>query len=176
MEHDQSHRDSVPHEESLPQVASHAAPPYNAQINDKSDAASLIATNRRAKTSEVIPVDDEHPPVPPAYKDIGALTDSVEGKDIRDGLVHKSQRQMILQEIRNDIGSRQVTFSALQFCPDWILDHGLTSGLSFNWKGAYITVPEVSIPHGANLISSHIVFKIKDDDGNLRLKARLVLD
>lgn len=102
--------------------------------------------------------------------------EAVEGQTNRDGMLLESQRQMILKQMKGKIGSRQVTHSSLEFWPNWILDQALNSELTTNWKGVYTTVHETCIPHGANVISSHIVFKTKDDeDGNLKLKARLVL-
>lgn len=45
-----------------------------------------------------------------------------------------------------------------------------------NWTDAYQEVAERGLPKGANLISSHVVFKVKtNDDGSLKLKGRIVV-
>lgn len=45
-----------------------------------------------------------------------------------------------------------------------------------NWVDAYEAVPESGLRRNANIISSHVVFKIKtSNDGTLKLKGRMAV-
>lgn len=68
-----------------------------------------------------------------------------------------------------------VTVTQLSFAPAWILEESIQAELGDNWNGAYELVGYESLPADANVIASHIVFKVKEDqNGSLRLKPRLV--
>lgn len=56
------------------------------------------------------------------------------------------------------------------------MDEAVESELTQNWHDAYELVEIDELPPDANVIASHVVFKVKDNpDCTLRLKARLVL-
>lgn len=43
-----------------------------------------------------------------------------------------------------------------------------------SWEGAYVPVREADLPQSANIISSHVVYKVKtEEDKSMRLKARI---
>lgn len=87
-----------------------------------------------------------------------------------------SQEETILQDIKSVIGSNQVTASAVAFAPGWIVDKAMKAEHDDNWTDAYEEVLEHDLPQKANLISSHILFRVKtNDDGSLRLKGRIVV-
>lgn len=87
-----------------------------------------------------------------------------------------SQETAILHDIRSKIGSSQVTASAIAFAPGWIVEKAMKQEHDDNWTDAYQEVAEHALPKGSNIISSHVVFKVKtNDDGSLRLKGRIVV-
>lgn len=155
----------------------HDTPPLERdQPGDNESNGSEKIDETTSTVDEALPIDDEESPLPPSYKDIGSFAAAADMRNDLDGMVLQSQKQAALRKIKDEIGSRQVTIGSLEFAPDWVLDDAIHSELATNWKGAYTAVSMVAIPQGANLISSHLLFKVKDDDkGNLKLKARLVL-
>lgn len=68
-----------------------------------------------------------------------------------------------LRLISDVIGSKQVTASKLDFVPPWILQEALRSEHESNWKDAYTEVSDESVPRSANVISSHVIYKVKTD-------------
>lgn len=80
-----------------------------------------------------------------------------------------------LEEIHDVIGSKQVTASRLTFAPPWILQEALKREHDSNWQGAYVEVREKDVCRGANVISSHVVYKLKtEENGSRMMKARIV--
>lgn len=106
-------------------------------------------------------VDDVLPPQLSFRNVINSLADVIQSKGDVCGSTLHIEKQFNLQQIKKEIGARQGTHSSLEFCPSWIVDQATEIELLTNWNGAYITSSESSIPQGANLISSHIVYKIK---------------
>lgn len=87
-----------------------------------------------------------------------------------------SQEDTILRDMKEKIGTNQVTASAIAFAPNWIVEKAMRAEHDQNWVDAYEEVPESELPRNANVISSHVIFKIKtEDDGSLRLKGRIVV-
>lgn len=83
--------------------------------------------------------------------------------------------QTELDTIQETIGSKQVSRSQLGFAPPWLLDESLKSEHDSNWKNAYVEVQDKTVPRDANVISSHVIYKVKtEEDGARRLKARIV--
>ena len=86
-----------------------------------------------------------------------------------------SNRQHILRLIKQNIGTSQVNRNDLDFAPPWIVDETFQSELTENWATAYQQVDEADVPLHSNVITSHVVYKIKQDEaGTLKLKARIV--
>lgn len=71
-------------------------------------------------------------------------------------------RQHRLEEIRGNIGGRQVSAKELYLAPSWILEEAFNLEMSDNWDGAYELVDEWNVPRSANKIGCHAVFKVKD--------------
>lgn len=95
------------------------------------------------------------------------------GEIIGAALHRNTSRQ--LEAIDATIGDKQVTASHLLFAPPWILHDSLKTEHESNWKDAYIEVQDRNIPRNANVISSHVVYKLKTDElGTSRLKSRIV--
>ena len=87
----------------------------------------------------------------------------------------KSDRKRILDEIHDTLGSHQVGGGKLAFAPPWIVEQAFDREHATNWSDAYVEVPERSVPLNANVITSHVVYKVKTDErGDRDLKARIV--
>lgn len=81
----------------------------------------------------------------------------------------------VLDEIHEVVGSKQVTRTHLTFAPPWILQEALKAEHDSNWADAYEVMQENSVPRNANVISSHVVYKLKtEEDGKRKMKARIV--
>ena len=86
----------------------------------------------------------------------------------------QSERRRVLQEINHQLGS-QVTRRKLQFAPPWIIDKAFMKEYESNCADAYSGVQKSDIPADANIIASHVVYKVKvDEEGEMKLKARIV--
>lgn len=76
--------------------------------------------------------------------------------------------------IFNQIGSKQVTRSKLEFAPSWILEEAFNAEHDSNWAYAYEEVDEVGLPPDANIVTSHVVYEVKHDEGgSKKMKARI---
>lgn len=85
-----------------------------------------------------------------------------------------SHKQEILKQVKDSIENRLVSISKLEGAPSWVVQHALKEEHDCNWARAYIEVHERTLPPNANIISSHVGYKIKkEEDGKLRLKARI---
>lgn len=106
-------------------------------------------------------------------RDLGQYKESVGNIN---GQKMVSQEAAILHDIRDKIGTGQVTASAIAFAPSWVVEKSMKAEHDENWTGAYEEVHESDLERGANVISSHVVFKVKsNDDGSLKLKSRIVV-
>ena len=80
-----------------------------------------------------------------------------------------------LDIIYDAVGSKQVTATQLSFSPPFILQDALKREHDLNWVGAYDEIADQQVPRYANVITSHVVYKLKtDENGNRKLKARIV--
>lgn len=61
----------------------------------------------------------------------------------------------------------------METAPAWLLEKNVDTEMKEAWCGAYIEVPRKEVPIGANVIGSHLVYKVKVEEGSKRLKARL---
>lgn len=103
-------------------------------------------------------------------KDIGKMTDVPRHAD---GQL-QSTKQDTLTEIYKVVGGKQLTRSKMAFAPSWVLDSALQEELQSNWKDAYDTVDDREIGNNANVIPSHVLYKVKNEEHNTkRMKARL---
>lgn len=108
--------------------------------------------------------------------DIGNINAAAFDEDLLIKATLQSQKQNILREVMRVIGKRQVTVGELHFAPQWLLDKATTKELNANWNGAYEKILSSTIPPDANIMSSRLVFKIKEDEtGELKFEGRLVL-
>ena len=110
-------------------------------------------------------------------KDIGEYAIAYRDKDPPD-IAGKSLTRDIsaeLEKIHEIIGSKQVTAKQLSFAPPFIMDDAFKTEHTSNWLDAYEEVTESDVPRYANVITSHVVYKLKtDEDGTRKMKARLV--
>lgn len=107
--------------------------------------------------------------------DIGTYSNTVQEEAAADCKILQSDKVHILDEIHNVIGSQQVSVSKLAFAPPWIIEQAFDKEHQSNWSDAYQTVPEKDVLRNANIITSHVVYKIKtDEQGDRELKARIV--
>ena len=87
----------------------------------------------------------------------------------------ETDRARVLETIYDCVGSRQVTRNKLEFAPPWILDDAFDTEYKANWSESYTPVEEKDVPRHANIITSHVVYKVKtDEDGTRTLKSRIV--
>lgn len=85
-----------------------------------------------------------------------------------------SNEQKILTNLHNKIGNSTVTLNKLQGIPPWVTYKAITNEHDNNWTDAYYEVEENSIPPNANVITSHVIYKVKtDEQGKHTMKARI---
>lgn len=106
-------------------------------------------------------------------KDIGISANDISGP-ARTVQILESDMKRVLDEIYEQIGSQQVTKRQLEFAPSWVCQKAFNKEFEDNWRGAFQEIHEEDIPMDANIIRSHVVYKIKTDEaGHRKLKARL---
>jgi len=104
-------------------------------------------------------------------KDIGSVF--VDGNEAR-GDLH-SNLQEVLKQVHDVVGSREVTMKKLEFAPSWLVESAFNSEYDTNWHDAYLPIDESDAPDDANVITSHVIYKVKTDENDQRkLKARIV--
>ena len=92
-----------------------------------------------------------------------------------EGIELTSTEQEELQQIREVIGNSQVSRGALAFSPPWILQKAYVDEHDTNWANAYEMYQYKDVPTHANIIKSHVVYKVKtDENGKHKMKARIV--
>lgn len=85
------------------------------------------------------------------------------------------EREKIMSKFYDVIGSKQVSANKLAFAPPWILEEAFKTEHNSNWAEAYTDVCDHSALRHANVITSHVVYKVKtQEDGSRSLKARIV--
>lgn len=85
-----------------------------------------------------------------------------------------SSRQYEIDTIYENIRNSQVTRSKLQYAPDWLLDEALRIEYEENWCKNIEHVEDTDVPRNSNIISSHVLYKVKvDEDDNKKMKARI---
>ena len=110
-------------------------------------------------------------------RDIGDYATTDRHGSLQDTTGQSLQRDISrdLDRIHEVIGSKQVTATQLTFAPRFILEEALKSEHDSNWTDAYEEVPDHDVPRSANVITSHVVYKLKtDESGDRKLKARIV--
>lgn len=113
--------------------------------------------------------------IPPEQLDSGNLTEKVHTMDEIEGATLSSQKQIVLNNIKKVIGRRQVTYRELEIAPQWLLDESLSGELWASWKDSYTEVTPSTIDKPAKVVSSHVIYKVKEgDDSQLKMKASLV--
>lgn len=72
------------------------------------------------------------------------------------------------------MGNEQVTRRRIEGMPSWVAEKSVRTEHDDNWMDAYDPGREDMVPMDANVISSHVVYKVKKDgDSSLTLKARI---
>ena len=108
-------------------------------------------------------------------KDIGPHADRIASENISSLNNMESKTQEALDEIYKIHGFHQVSRGKLDFSPPWLLEQSFKKEHNSNWNDAYEEVAERNIPLDANVITSHVVYKLKsDEEGRKVLKARIV--
>ena len=140
--------------------------------NDDSGAVETTvdssATTQAEKDALLGATGDPVPQEKPC-KDIGnaQVSDSVTLGPLR------SDKDLELAKVYEVIGHATVMRRDLEFAPPWLIDEAYNEEEK-NWDGVYQSVEEVSVPRDANVISSHVAYKIKvTEHDKLRLKARI---
>lgn len=111
-----------------------------------------------------------------SHQDIGIIAHLVPASPDIAGRSPNFQKQLIPHEMKQSIGQRQVSVVDLEHSPQWLLDDALCNEMDTNWRDAYTEVPALTTEEISNVISSHVVYKIKESDNDtLKLKASLVL-
>lgn len=108
-------------------------------------------------------------PIGDAAKDIGDVQTDAQQDD---GQL-RSQAQQVLEQVYDTVGGEQLTRRRMECAPTWILDQAMRKEIEDNWEGAIERIPEKDVPRHANVISSHIIYKVKQEEGHKRMKARL---
>lgn len=86
-----------------------------------------------------------------------------------------SDKARVMEGIARTIGKAQVTRNRLEFAPPWIVREVFDQEHSSNWADAYVEIDDSSLPAHANVISSHVIYKVKtSEDGLQTWKARIV--
>lgn len=159
--------------EDIPQVSSLMT---SAKIGSSSDTGGgvskvihdLSASDDQEMREKTVPFCTGNP-----VKDIGSLQLRREAPS--HGQVLTSNRGEELTRLYNNIGTTQVTRSKLQCAPPWLVDEAFRKELEGNWCDAFVPVASNKLPRGANIITSHTVYKIKiSEEGEKTLKARIV--
>lgn len=89
--------------------------------------------------------------------------------------LHRDE-QSELQILYEILGSKQLKRKELELAPACLLDIAVSDEINNNWADAYKAVSETDVFEGANVIGSHIIYKIKLEEHGKRLKARLCPD
>lgn len=106
---------------------------------------------------------------------IGWYAQTVQETGLNETEILQSDKTRILDEIHKVIGSQQVSGGKLAFAPPWIVEQAFEKEHASNWSDAYELVREKELPRTANVITSHVVYKLKTDEtGSRDLKARIV--
>ena len=108
-------------------------------------------------------------------KDIGSHYDRISSGKFSSLVSMESEKGQALDSIHQIHGSNQVSRGKLAFAPSWLLEEAFKKEHDTNWADAYEWVSEYDVPRRANVITSHVVYKLKTDEtGNRELKARIV--
>lgn len=82
----------------------------------------------------------------------------------------KSDEQTVLEEINSAIGNEQITLKKLNFALPWIVLIEVDAEAASNWDGVYNEEQKKNILRNENVITSHIIFKLKQKKkGSARL-------
>ena len=91
------------------------------------------------------------------------------------GSTLKSIEPDVLSAVYEAHGTEQFTKRKGPDVPDWLYSKALEEELT-NWKGQYEPCGITDIPPGSNIVGSHVVYRVKQDDNSaLKFKARLVV-
>ena len=108
-------------------------------------------------------------------KDIGIHAERIASNNVSSSKNMESEKRQALEDVHKIQGSHKVSRGKLDFAPPWLLEQAFEMEHESNWVEAYEQVGERDIPAHANVITSHMVYKLKTDEiGNRDLKARIV--
>lgn len=136
--------------------------PQEPQKAEQSDITEHTAL-RRSRRSHKVPL---------RYRDMLAAT---QVPDSLSGLTLDSDEQTVLATLYEKYGADQFTKNKAPEIPEWLYFKALDAELD-NWKGHYEHTKLCDIPPGANVVGSHVVYRIKKDEQEaFKFKARLVV-
>ena len=145
------------------------------------DAADEEPVNEAAVTgsqqamlgnAEAAAVDKEQAPTPNAGAPEKDIADMPISNAPRTGPL-TSERDEALQSVYKVIRHDTVLLRDLEFASPWLVRESYEEEEK-NWVGVFEVVDESQVPKGANVISSHVAYKIKvGEDNTLKLKARI---
>lgn len=84
-----------------------------------------------------------------------------------------SDEQHELKKLLSTIDKGTVTRNKLESAPHWLIADAINKNIDDAWSNTSIEVDECTLEADANVISSHITYKVKTaEDGQMKLKAR----
>lgn len=105
-------------------------------------------------------------------KDIGTAPPTISVKSAMKELT--STEQQTLNKISDIVCGKHLTRSKMECAPSWLLDKALKEEVEVNWRETHEEVDERNIMDNANVIPSHVVYKVKNEENDVkRRKARL---
>lgn len=171
-----------------PQTPLNSQPELISDVATKPQLTPATATNQREDQlqdkalDELLSIDSDNSDteLPPLHRNffsgnakLNIGYDSVSGPSASTGHLC-SQEQLELNKLYAVIGKETVSRKKLEGAPFWLIDKAVKEEVEDAWKDAFTEVSEQQVPFDANIISSHIIYKIKiDEKGTKRLKARL---
>lgn len=86
----------------------------------------------------------------------------------------KSSEQTELQKLSLTLGKNTVSRHQIEGAPNWLLDEAVKKEIDETWNGAFEEVNDDAVGPNENVISSHMIYNIKQGEGGkFKLKARL---
>jgi hypothetical protein len=82
------------------------------------------------------------------------------------------ESQRLLAKAFDEVGSKELSSSALYFLPPWVIENAVETVRQNNMNLVEETSYAQAGPH-ANVLSTHRFLKIKFEDGTYRLKCRI---
>lgn len=129
----------------------------------------LLGEADESEVDDVLnPIGFNHPPTVSSFFSSCLPSNGTPELDV--GKVKSSTLDENLELLRNEhadldilygiVGSKTLKRKELDLAPSWLLDKAISEEVDSNWADAYEVVHEKDVPEDANVIGSHIIFKI----------------